>query len=117
MQRQDELIGDDDEYDELYGDLNIGMGFLQPQPSEVPGPDGAVNVGYGQTPETVPESTPVNLVPKELNAPGGLTEEIKTSQKAIAPDASHDSTPVAQNGASRLFVESICFSTYCKAAG
>ena len=85
--------------------------------SEAPGPDGAVNVGYGQTPETVPESTPVNLVPKELNAPGGLTEEIKTSQKAIAPDASHDSTPVAQNGASRLFVESICFSTYCKADG
>ncbi|KAL1827701.1 hypothetical protein ACET3Z_006113 [Daucus carota] len=57
--------------------------------SEAPGPDGAVNVGYGQTPETVvPESTPVNLVPKDLNVPGGLTEEIKTSQKAIAPDAS-----------------------------
>ena len=38
-------------------------------------------------------------------------EGIKTSQKAIAPDVSHDSqalklgsTPVAQNGASRLFV-------------
>ena len=44
MQRQDELIGDDDEYDELYGDLNIGEGFLQPQPSEAPGPNGAVNL-------------------------------------------------------------------------
>ena len=60
--------------------------------SEAPGPDGAVNVGYGQTPETVvPESTPVNMVLKELTVPEGLTEEIKTSQKAIAPDASHDS--------------------------
>ena len=39
MQRHDELIGDDDEYDELYGDLNIGEGFLQPHPSEAPGPN------------------------------------------------------------------------------
>nr|XP_017233581.1 PREDICTED: 29 kDa ribonucleoprotein, chloroplastic-like [Daucus carota subsp. sativus] len=42
---EDALIGDDDdEYDELYGDLNIKEGFLQPQPSEAPGPNGAVNV-------------------------------------------------------------------------
>ncbi|WOG88709.1 hypothetical protein DCAR_0207944 [Daucus carota subsp. sativus] len=42
---EDEFTGDDvDEYDELYGDLNINEGFLQPQPSEVPGPNGAVNV-------------------------------------------------------------------------
>ena len=39
MQRQDELIDNEDEYDELYGDLNIGEGFLQPRPSEAPGPN------------------------------------------------------------------------------
>ncbi|KAL1826426.1 hypothetical protein ACET3Z_004838 [Daucus carota] len=111
MQRHDELIGDDDEYDELYGDLNIGMGFLQPQPFEAPGPDGALNVGYGQTPETVvPESTPVIMVLKELNVPGGLTEEIKTSQKAIARDASHDSQAL------RVSWLNTCGSEWCKQA-
>lgn len=34
----DEMIGEDDDYDDLYNDVNVGEGFLQMQRSEAPLP-------------------------------------------------------------------------------
>lgn len=43
----EELMGDDDEYDDLYNDVNVGEGFLQLQRSEAPSLPAAAGVGNG----------------------------------------------------------------------
>ncbi|KAK1397298.1 hypothetical protein POM88_007161 [Heracleum sosnowskyi] len=76
---EDKVIGDDDEYDELYKDINIGEGCLQFQQShEAPGPsaNGAVNeVNIGEDDECDELYSDINigkgcLHPQLSEAPG-----------------------------------------------
>ncbi|PSS26919.1 Cleavage and polyadenylation specificity factor subunit like [Actinidia chinensis var. chinensis] len=48
----DEMIGEDDEYDDLYNDVNVGEGFLQLQRSEAPVPSAGVGNGGFQVQKT-----------------------------------------------------------------
>ncbi|KAL4346784.1 hypothetical protein GQ457_17G001000 [Hibiscus cannabinus] len=58
-----EMIGDDDEYDDLYNDVNVGEGFLQLQRSEAP----AQSAGMGSTGLQAHKSE----VPEPRGEPGG----------------------------------------------
>lgn len=48
----DELMGEDDEYDDLYNDVNVGEGFLQMHRSEAPAPSGVMAGGPFQAHKT-----------------------------------------------------------------
>ncbi|KAL8156990.1 uncharacterized protein LOC141671811 [Apium graveolens] len=115
---EDENIGEDDEYDDLYNDVNVGDGFLQFQRSEASAPSagGAVNGGFQTQKTTVPEPRQENPLPKEVNIHGApndgkftnsgvpftdpkerlITDMVpnvggnNTSQKAMPPGSIHD---------------------------
>ncbi|KAJ0818276.1 putative RNA recognition motif domain, nucleotide-binding alpha-beta plait domain superfamily [Helianthus annuus] len=103
----DEIGGEDDEYDDLYNDVNVGENFLQMQRAEsLP----SVNVGNGKFhdqkpnfPEAQPEARPDSMVSQDKNIPGvaaetvypttGLNKEgltVDLSQKRMVPEASND---------------------------
>ncbi|KAJ7957661.1 Cleavage and polyadenylation specificity factor subunit like [Quillaja saponaria] len=70
-----EMMGEDDDYDDLYNDVNVGEGFLQLHQSEVPPPPGGVSNGGLQTLKTeAPESGLEPGGSKELNMPGVSAE-------------------------------------------
>ncbi|KAK2972188.1 hypothetical protein RJ640_030733 [Escallonia rubra] len=72
---EDEIIGEDDEYDDLYNDVNVGEGFLQLQRSEAPVSSLAVgNGGFQAQRPNVPEPRAEAIVPKGLIIPGVATE-------------------------------------------
>ncbi|KAM0016639.1 putative RNA recognition motif domain, nucleotide-binding alpha-beta plait domain superfamily [Helianthus debilis subsp. tardiflorus] len=103
----DEIGGEDDEYDDLYNDVNVGENFLQMQRAEsLP----SVNIGNGKFhdqkpnfPEAQPEALPDSMVPQDKNIPGvaaetvypttGLNKEgltVDLSQKRMVPESSND---------------------------
>lgn len=105
---EDEIIGEDDEYDDLYNDVNVGEGFLQLQQSKAPLPSPNVNNGGFQAQKiNVPEARPEAMVSKEIGIPGGGTEvnyqnsglrlpeqkegmTVNLSQKAMVPQITSD---------------------------
>ncbi|KAJ0431022.1 putative RNA recognition motif domain, nucleotide-binding alpha-beta plait domain superfamily [Helianthus annuus] len=103
----DEIGGEDDEYDDLYNDVNVGENFLQMQRAEsLP----SVNIGNGKFhdqkpnfPEAQPEARPDSMVSQDKNIPGvaaetvypttGLNKEgltVDLSQKRMVPEVSND---------------------------
>lgn len=73
---EDEMLGEDDEYDDLYNDVNIGEGFLQLQWSEVPVP--SVDAGNGSfqvQKDSFSASRAGGLGSEEAKIPGIATEE------------------------------------------
>ncbi|KAK9050907.1 hypothetical protein SSX86_027532 [Deinandra increscens subsp. villosa] len=101
----DEIVGEDDEYDDLYNDVNVGESFLQMQRAEsLPS---AANVGNGQLrdqkpnvpeapPVTRPDSVPQDLntnIPKPVYPSTGLNKEgltVDLLQKRMVPQVSND---------------------------
>ncbi|KAL8227466.1 hypothetical protein R6Q57_015050 [Mikania cordata] len=100
----DEIVGEDDEYDDLYNDVNVGENFLQMQRAELLS---SSNVGNGNfhdqkpnvleaRPETQPESMPQDLntsIPKPVYPGTGLNKEglaVDLLQKRMAPQVSND---------------------------
>ncbi|PON42322.1 Splicing factor-like protein [Parasponia andersonii] len=63
----EEPMGEDDEYDDLYNDVNIGEGFLQLHQSEAPLPPGGVSNGGLQAQK--------NNFPEPRGETGGFDEE------------------------------------------
>lgn len=72
----DEMIGEDDEYDDLYNDVNVGEGFLQLPRSEVPGPSaGLMSRAFQTQKTTAPEPRAEKMVTNEPNIHGVPTDE------------------------------------------
>ncbi|KAJ0679838.1 putative RNA recognition motif domain, nucleotide-binding alpha-beta plait domain superfamily [Helianthus annuus] len=99
----DEIVGEDDEYDDLYNDVNVGENFLQMQRAAELLP--SANAGNGkfhdQKPnvvETQPEPTSQDLnintnIPKPVYPSTGLSKEgltVDLSQKRMVPQVSND---------------------------
>nr|GLL49696.1 cleavage and polyadenylation specificity factor subunit 6 [Ipomoea trifida]GMD95483.1 cleavage and polyadenylation specificity factor subunit 6 [Ipomoea batatas]GMD96835.1 cleavage and polyadenylation specificity factor subunit 6 [Ipomoea batatas]GMD97889.1 cleavage and polyadenylation specificity factor subunit 6 [Ipomoea batatas]GMD98887.1 cleavage and polyadenylation specificity factor subunit 6 [Ipomoea batatas] len=96
---EEEMMGEDDEYDDLYNDVNVGEGFLQLQRSEAPKPPDTVVNGGSQAPENnMSEPRAGAITSQEMN-PGvassglrfpeqksGLTAERGPNQAADAPE-------------------------------
>ncbi|XP_076936825.1 uncharacterized protein LOC143604137 [Bidens hawaiensis] len=104
----DEIAGEDDEYDDLYNDVNVGENFLQMQRAELLPPANAGNGKFHDQKPNVPEarlesipepmSQDLNIntntnVPKPVYPNAGLNKEgltVDLSQKRIAPQVSND---------------------------
>ncbi|KAL8532771.1 hypothetical protein ACS0TY_009109 [Phlomoides rotata] len=108
-------IGDDDEYDDLYNDVNVGGGFLQMQRSEVQMPSSGVgNGGFQDSKTNVPETIVESVVSQQANnarvanegtyppagvqfpdqktgfpASGVPTQSVDASQRAKLPEMAH----------------------------
>ncbi|XP_076933778.1 uncharacterized protein LOC143599790 [Bidens hawaiensis] len=99
----DEIGGEDDEYDDLYNDVNVGENFLQMQRAESL-PSG--NIGNGKIHDqkpNIPEAQPESMVSRDKNIPGpasetvysntGLKKEgltVDLSKKSTVPEVSND---------------------------
>ncbi|KAK1406066.1 hypothetical protein QVD17_42263 [Tagetes erecta] len=103
----DEIGGEEDEYDDLYNDVNIGENFLQMQRAEsLP----STNVGNGKLPdqkpsfpEAKPEAQPESMVSQDKSTPNvaveavypstGLNKEgltVNLLQNRMVPEVSND---------------------------
>ncbi|KAK4376963.1 hypothetical protein RND71_003259 [Anisodus tanguticus] len=72
---EDEMMGEDDEYDDLYNDVNIGEGFLQLQRSEGPAPFvDAGNGNFQAQKASFPDSRAGGIGSEEAKIPGVATE-------------------------------------------
>ncbi|PIN17773.1 putative splicing factor, SR protein superfamily [Handroanthus impetiginosus] len=64
----EEMIGEEDEYDDLYSDVNVGEGFLQMQRSEAQMPStGVGNSGFHTSKTNVPETRAEAIASQGLN--------------------------------------------------
>ncbi|KAL6567875.1 hypothetical protein OROGR_001543 [Orobanche gracilis] len=105
---EEEMIGDDDEYDDLYNDVNIGEGFLQMQCSEVQMHSAVESSGFqiSKNPETRVEEaisseegnnaglTNTGQIPEQktsLPATVGLAQITDASQRERLPEIAHNS--------------------------
>lgn len=81
----DEIGGEDDEYDDLYNDVNVGEGFLQMQRSENVG-----NGGFHDQKVNVQETRPEPIMSQDVNIPSkeGLTVDLL--QKRAVPQVNND---------------------------
>ncbi|GFY88194.1 RNA-binding (RRM/RBD/RNP motifs) family protein [Actinidia rufa] len=71
----DEMMGEDDEYDDLYNDVNVGEGFLQLQRSEAPMPSAGVgNGGFQEQKTSLPEPRSGAAGSQQANVHGVSTE-------------------------------------------
>ncbi|KAM0009098.1 putative RNA recognition motif domain, nucleotide-binding alpha-beta plait domain superfamily [Helianthus debilis subsp. tardiflorus] len=102
----DEIVGEDDEYDDLYNDVNVGENFLQMQRAELlPSANAGNGKFHDQKPnvvETRPETQPepmsqdLNIntnIPKPVYPSTGLSKEgltVDLSQKRMVPQVSND---------------------------
>ncbi|KAL3649833.1 hypothetical protein CASFOL_006236 [Castilleja foliolosa] len=106
---EEEMIGEDDEYDDLYNDVNVGEGFLQMQRSESQMPSGMENSGLqtSKNPETRLEA----IAPQEVNntrvvneiqfpeqktslpATVGPAQTVDASQRERLPEIAHNPQP------------------------
>lgn len=66
---EEEMMGEDDEYDDLYNDVNVGEGFLQLQRSEPQRPTGFANGGIQTQNTDAPKSRVEPGAHQELNIP------------------------------------------------
>ncbi|KAM3358560.1 cleavage and polyadenylation specificity factor subunit 6 [Capsicum galapagoense] len=83
---EDEMMGEDDEYDDLYNDVNIGEGFLQLQQSE--GPIPSVDTGNGSfqaQKASFPDSSAGGIGSEEAKIPGVATERKYVSTEVQFP--------------------------------
>lgn len=72
---EDEMINEDDEYDDLYNDVNVGEGFLQMQRNQASlTPTGGSNMGFQPPKTSFPESRAEATMLHEAHVPGGVTE-------------------------------------------
>ncbi|PWA97716.1 Nucleotide-binding, alpha-beta plait [Artemisia annua] len=118
----DEIGGEDDEYDDLYNDVNVGEGFLQMQRSEALPTSNVGNGGFHDQKANVPEARPEPMASQNINIPGVAAESayqrvpdnkdgmtVDLMQKRMAPQVTNDvqaasmgfrgSIPVPQNPA------------------
>ncbi|KAI3744734.1 hypothetical protein L1987_57825 [Smallanthus sonchifolius] len=117
----DEIVGEDDEYDDLYNDVNVGENFLQMQRAELrPSADVGNGKFHDQKPnvlEAQPESMPEDLntntntntnIPKPVYPSTSLNKEgltVDLLQKRTVPQMGVNQVrPPAENGATTLFV-------------
>ncbi|KAI3452641.1 hypothetical protein Pfo_009305 [Paulownia fortunei] len=116
---EEEMIGEDDEYDDLYNDVNVGEGFLQMQRSEAQMPSSGVgNGGFHASKTNVPGTRAEAIASQEANnarvtneknylptgvqfpeqktglpAAGGPTQTVDASQRGRLPEMAHNSQP------------------------
>ncbi|XP_074326568.1 uncharacterized protein LOC141664516 [Apium graveolens] len=106
-----EVIDEDDMCDELYGDLNINVGFLQLHLSKSPGPsaNGAVNTSIGIYPsntlckvadEYVPSLDPDTSIPQM--SPNVSNDNLNVNHHFISND--NPVRPTGDNGETILLV-------------
>lgn len=90
---EDEMINEDDEYDDLYNDVNVGEGFLQMQRTEAQlPPAGASNTGF-QAPKTnFPESRKEATMMPEAKNTGGAAEATYADSGPRFPEQKSGST-------------------------
>ncbi|XP_059316357.1 uncharacterized protein LOC132067217 [Lycium ferocissimum] len=92
---EDEMMGEDDEYDDLYNDVNIGEGFLQMQRSE--GPTPSVDAGNGNfqaQKASFHEARGGGIGSEEAKIPGVATEGKYAGTEVRFPE--QKSGPVAE---------------------
>ncbi|PRQ40097.1 putative nucleotide-binding alpha-beta plait domain-containing protein [Rosa chinensis] len=98
----EEPMVEDDEYDDLYDDVNVGEGFLQMHRSEAPVPAGGVGNGGLQAQKTdVPELRVQAGASQEMKIPGvsvGGNYSSVPEQKVQPPVASVPETQVRHMG-------------------
>ena len=91
----DELMGEDDDYDDLYNDVNVGEGFLQLHRSEAPLPPGGVGNGGLQTQKTdVPEQRVEAVGAQEMGIPGVSVEGKYSNAGVHYPEQKEGSSAV-----------------------
>ncbi|KAF3431145.1 hypothetical protein FNV43_RR25875 [Rhamnella rubrinervis] len=106
----EELMGEDDEYDDLYNDVNVGEGFLQLHRSEAPQPPTGVSNGGPQA-QKIDGPEPRDKVggSQELNIPGvslqgkyaGMGAHFPEQKEGLAADKGSEAGPrVHSDGAS-----------------
>ncbi|XP_052205889.1 uncharacterized protein LOC127810439 [Diospyros lotus] len=84
----DEMIGEDDEYDDLYNDVNVGEGFLQLQRSEAPGPPpGVGNGGFQNTDSSLPETRDEVAGSQQVSIHGVATEGKHSNPEIHSPES------------------------------
>ncbi|XP_047971839.1 cleavage and polyadenylation specificity factor subunit 6-like [Salvia hispanica] len=111
-----EMIGEDDEYDDLYSDVNVGEGFLQMQRSETQAPPVVASGGFQSSKANVPGARVEAVASQEvknervanegnyaaasvqfpdqkssLPASGGPTQIVDASQRGRLPEMGNNS--------------------------
>ncbi|XP_071741561.1 uncharacterized protein [Rutidosis leptorrhynchoides] len=106
----DEIVGEDDEYDDLYNDVNVGESFMQMQRSESLPSANVGNGGFHGQKVNIQETRPESMVSQDTNIPGVVTENAYPSsslqlqdnkerltvdlmQKRTVPQVTHDMMP------------------------
>ncbi|KAG6422371.1 hypothetical protein SASPL_118939 [Salvia splendens] len=64
---EEEMIGEDDEYDDLYSDVNVGEGFLQMQRSETQAPPVVASSGFQSSKAIVPGTRVEAVASQDVN--------------------------------------------------
>ncbi|CAI9756340.1 unnamed protein product [Fraxinus pennsylvanica] len=84
---EEEMLGEDDEFDDLYNDVNVGEGFLQLQQSEAQMPARSVGNGGSQAPKS-DDSNARNeaRAVQEVNIPGAANEQNYASTRIQFPE-------------------------------
>ncbi|CAH9117398.1 unnamed protein product [Cuscuta europaea] len=67
---EEEMMGEDDEYDDLYNDVNVGEGFLQMQQFDAPKPPDFVGNGVSPAPENDTNEPRVDAITSPEMKPG-----------------------------------------------
>lgn len=113
---EEEMIGEEDEYDDLYNDVNVGEGFLQMQRSEAQVSSGVGNSGFQSSKTNVPGTRAEAIASQEVNnarvanegsyaptavqfpdqksslqASGGPAQTMDASQRGRLPEMVHNS--------------------------
>ncbi|CAL9047444.1 unnamed protein product [Musa banksii] len=79
VQDEEQFYGDEDDFDDLYSDVNVGEGFLQSsRRSDEPAPDAVLAETPLPPPPPLPPSAPL---PEKVHLPG-ITGEIKMERSA-----------------------------------
>ncbi|KAL1565238.1 cleavage and polyadenylation specificity factor subunit 6-like [Salvia divinorum] len=71
---EEEMIGEDDEYDDLYNDVNVGEGFLQMQRSETQAPPVVASTGFQSSKDNVSGTRVEAAASQEVNNEGVANE-------------------------------------------
>ncbi|KAJ8758915.1 hypothetical protein K2173_002694 [Erythroxylum novogranatense] len=101
----EEEMGEDDEYDDLYNDVNVGENFLQMHRSEAPHPPANVGGGGGVQARNTHESRVEPVVSQGLNTLGVAAER----KYANAGEQFHEQKDVAM-GVKGQGIESVGYS-------
>lgn len=103
---EEEMIGEDDEYDDLYNDVNVGEGFFQMQRSEAQVPSVVGNSGFQSSKANVTGTRVEGVASQEVNnvtaaqfpeqknslpASGGPPQTMDASQRGRVPEMAHNS--------------------------